>query len=146
METAGRIAAALEERPGLALALDDTGLGGGVTDRLREQGWEPLAVNFGAAAHDREHYANRSAELYSRLARALEDGDLRLDGALPNHDALSGQLSGVRYQVASDGRRAVRKRGPDGGLAARGASPDLADSLALAWAAYEDGALGPGVS
>ena len=145
MDTAGRIIEALQERPGLALALDDTGLGGGVTDRLHEQGWEPLAVNFGAAAHDRDHYANRSAELYSRLARALEDGDLRLHGALPYHDALNGQLSGVRYQVASDGRRAVRKRGPDGGPAARSASPDLADSLALAWAAYEEGLLTPGV-
>ena len=48
--------------------------------------------------------------------------------------------------MGSDGRRRIRKQDHDGGKrAGRGASPDLADSLALAWAAYEDGAAGPGV-
>ena len=149
METAGRIVEALQERPDLAVAVDDTGLGGGVTDRLREQGWEPMAINFGAAAGDRDHYANRAAELYSRLARALEQGELRFQPDLPSLDALVGQLTAVRYALGSDGRRRVHKRGlaggPAGGIAARRASPDLADSLALAWAAYEEGTLGPGV-
>ena len=146
METAGRVVAALRERPDLAVAVDDTGIGGGVTDRLREQGMEPLAVNFGAAAGDPEHYANRAAELYSRLAVAIEQGDLRIAHDLPTLDALTGQLLGVRYAMGSDGRRRIRKQDHDGGKrAGRGASPDLADSLALAWAAYEDGAAGPGV-
>ena len=123
-ETTGRIADALKRRPDLAVALDDTGIGGGVTDRLRELGWEPLAVNFGAAAADREHYTNRGSELYQRL-----------------HDALFAQLLAVSYRIASDGRRQVRKRGPHD----RGPSPDLADSLALAWAAYEEGLAGAGV-
>ncbi len=146
METAGHVAAALRDSPGLAVAVDDTGIGGGVTDRLREQGMAPLAVNFGAAAGDPEHYANRAAELYSRLAAAIEQGDLRIAHDLPTLDALTGQLLGVRYAMGSDGRRRIRKSGRDDGKrAGRGASPDLADSLALAWAACEDGAAGPGV-
>ncbi len=146
METAGRVAEALRARPHLAVAVDDTGLGGGVTDRLREQGLAPLAVNFGAAAGNAAHYVNRAAELYSRLAIAIEQGDLRIAPGLPTFDALAGQLSGVRYALGSDGRRRVRKRARDGDAAAgRDVSPDLADSLALAWAAYEDGAQGPGI-
>ena len=142
METAGRVIEALDARPDLAVALDDTGLGGGVTDRLREQGLDPLAINFGAAANDRDHYANRAAELYSRLARALEQNDLLFPADLPNLDALVGQLTGVLYSLGSDGRRRVHKRGP--GSPQRD-SPDLADSLALAWAAYEEGSAGPGI-
>ena len=155
METAGRVIEALHDRPDLTIAIDDTGLGGGVTDRLREQGVAPLAVNFGAAARERDYYANTAAELYSRLARALSQGELQLQAGLPGLDALSGQLTTVRYSVGSDGRRRLHKRGapssspgpsaggPSGAGGPRGASPDLADSLALAWAAYEDGAYRP---
>ena len=146
METAGRVVEALRARPGMAVAVDDTGLGGGVTDRLCEQAIAPLAVNFGATAEDAAHYVNRAAELYSRLAIAIEQGDLRIAPGLPTFDALAGQLAGVRYSLGSDGRRRVRKRARDGEVGAgRGVSPDLADSLALAWAAYEDGARSPGI-
>ncbi len=152
METAGRIRAALRETPDLALALDDTGLGGGVTDRLREQGLAPLAINFGASPIDREHDANRASELYHLLRDALQQRHLRIDPDLPTRDTLIAQLAGITYRFTSDGRRAIDNRGaaPSGAAssAAGGAasgSPDLADSLALAWAACEDAARGAGV-
>lgn len=146
-ETTGRIIEELRRTPGLIVALDDTGVGGGVTDSLREQNWEPLAVNFGAGAEDREHYANRGSELYQRLHDALQPNDPRRAGRLTivetitTRDALFGELSVVRYRVQSDGRRIVQKRGDR----ANGPSPDLADSLALAWAAYESPEASPGV-
>ena len=103
-------------------------------------------MNFGATAEDAAHYVNRAAEMYSRLALAIEQGDLRIAPGLPTFDALAGQLAGVRYSLGSDGRRRVRKRARDGDAGGgRGVSPDLADSLALAWAAYEDGARSPGI-
>ena len=141
MVTAGRIVRLFQDQPSLALAIDDTGVGGGVTDRLRELGLAPLAVNFGAAARDREHYANRAGELYHRLRAALEHGRLHFRPDLPTRDALLGQLAQVVAVQHSDGRLAVRKRG----LQDRGASPDLADSLALAWAAHEEELEGPGL-
>ena len=140
-ETTGRIADALKRRPDLTVALDDTGIGGGVTDRLRELGWEPLAVNFGAAAADREHYTDSGSELYQRLHDALQQRRLAFSETLATRDALFAHLLAVSYRIASDGRRQVRKRGPHD----RGPSPDLADSLALAWAAYEEGLAGAGV-
>ena len=59
----------------------------------------------------------------------------------------------MTYRFTSDGRRAIDKRGaqPSGaagraaGGSTGGSSPDLADSLALAWAACEDAARGAGV-
>ena len=146
-ETTGRIIEELRLNPGLIVALDDTGVGGGVTDRLREQNWEPLAVNFGAAAEDRTHYANRGSELYQRLHDALQPHDTRrpnrltIEETIATRDALFGELSVVRYRVQSDGRRIVQKRGNR----TSGPSPDLADSLALAWAAYESPDVSPGV-
>ena len=140
-ETAGRIVAELQRRPDLAVAIDDTGVGGGVTDAVREQGWEPLAVNFGAAAAERDYYANRGSEIYQALADALETGRLHVSSALPTRDTLSGQLTAVTYRVGSDGRRRVQKRG----TTPNAPSPDLADSLALAWAAYVEAERGAGV-
>ncbi len=146
-ESTGRIIEELRRRPDLIVALDDTGVGGGVTDRLREQNWEPLAVNFGAAADDRTHYANRGSELYQRLHDAFQPSETRgpsrltLLETIATRDGLFGELSAVRYRVQSDGRRIVQKRGHR----ANGPSPDLADSLALAWAAYESPEVSPGV-
>jgi len=134
METVGRIVEAYQQRPELAVAVDDTGLGGGVTDRLRELGFAPAAVNFGAKSEDPEHDANRSSELYHRLKAALLNNRLTLTSGLPHSDALIGQLARVTYRFTSDGRRAIEKRGRD----ATGPSPDLADSLVLAWAAYDE--------
>ena len=141
MAICGRIMSALHDRPDLLVAVDDTGVGGGVTDRLRELGVEPLATNFGAAAGEPRYYANRGTEIYARLADALRDGHLALPAALPTRDALFAQLTQVRVDFTSDGRRRVRKRGPHD----TAPSPDLADSLALAWAAYEDGTKGPAI-
>ena len=141
--TAGRVLDALRDDPALAVAVDDTGVGGGVTDALREAGLEPLAVNFGASAGEAAFYANRGSELHARCAEALAAGRLRLWTGLPTREALSGQLTAMTYAFTADGRRRIEKRGPPG--AARGASPDLADALALAWAACEEGSSGPGL-
>ncbi len=141
METAGRVQAVLHDAPSLAVAIDDTGVGGGVTDRLREQGQEPQAEHFGAAARDARHYANRGSELYARLRSALEEERLRITPSLATREELLSQLTAITFDYTSDGRRRVRKRG----AGATGDSPDLADSLALAWAAYDEGTEGPGL-
>ena len=117
-----------------------------MTDRLREQGLAPLAINFGASPIDREHDANRASELYHLLRDALQHRHLRIDPNLPTRDTLIAQLAGVTYRFTSDGRRAIDKRGASpSSTGSTGGSPDLADSLALAWAACEDAARGAGV-
>lgn len=155
METTGCILQMLrrfkQEAPWLKEAVvkvDDTGLGGGVTDRLRElqRGLSDeiglritvVPVNNGARAQD-EHYANLGAELWGRLRDAVEDNLSRhLQGdevaciALPPDAELIAELTGRKYRITSAGRIALEKK-DDYKKRAGGASPDTADSVSLAW-------------
>jgi len=122
MATAAETRAAAREYDvrGEHIVVDDTGLGGGVVDRLAEDGLEVSAVNFGSRARDRERYSNARAEILFDLARLIRTGKLRLQ---ENPDLLD-QLGGLRYEIRADGRVAVVK--------GKGQSPDRAEALALA--------------
>lgn len=111
-------------------AVDDTGLGGGVTDRLREQGHPVTPVNFGEKAWDEARFVNRPSELWWMLREALQAGTM----ALPEDRRLMADLTNVKYGFDSSGRikleskADVKKR--------LGRSPDRGDALAIAWSAY----------
>ena len=132
METAGWVIATAREH-GIApdaVAIDDAGVGGGVTDRLREQGWTVRAVN-GAASPTSAAFMNTRAELYWRLRTALSP-DNEKPFALPGDGELARQLSAVNYSFDSRGRiRLARKKAVRAEL---GVSPDMADACALAMA------------
>lgn len=130
-------------------AIDDTGLGGGVTDRLRElEHPGVIAVNFGENATDEERFVDRRSEIWWNLREALRDGRISLppisgkDGADRRWAArLHADLAAPRYSWDSRGRirleakRDVKKR--------LGRSPDHGDALALAVAAFEVGHISP---
>lgn len=109
--------------------VDDTGVGGGVTDRLHElsdQGtWAGtvVPVNFGAAPLDPK-FANRRAECYWLLRDTL----IRLH--LPADPRLSGDLTTVKYKY--DSRSRVLLEPKDAIKKRLGRSPDDGDALALA--------------
>jgi len=128
MSTVGRIQAAAREWSvdWRNVYVDDAGLGGGVTDRLRELGKEVAAVNFGEGADDAEQFANRRAECYWRLKLALERGELSLKEAGP---AIGGQLAAIRKDYTSKGQ--VKLEPKDDIKKRTGRSPDHADALAL---------------
>jgi hypothetical protein len=132
METAGEIKALHEKNENMTIVVDDTGLGGGVTDRLREQNVEVVAVNFGSSAiRLDEDVANRGSELWWELSEDVRDGKIRIgEGMLPEDvEELLAQLLQPVYTFTSNGRIKVMKLGVDG----KEQSPDLGDSLALAW-------------
>jgi phage terminase large subunit len=135
METTGEIANLYHQHSELAVVVDDTGLGGGVVDRLKEQDIPVTAVNFGERPKADETCANRATEVWWELAQALEKGELAIAPELPTLRALIGQLVQATYTFESNGRRRLHKKGRDDHLA----SPDLADSLALAWSAKAGG-------
>jgi hypothetical protein len=139
-----------------AVAVDDNGVGGGVTDRLLEVLGSPeneldfLVVPIVAQekAQDALRFHNRASELWWRVReRADPDAPLRL--SLPPHHPLlhrlEAQVCSARYGYdthGSEGRIWVDKTGRgrfgqrDVGEAE---SPDLADALCLAfegWAVY----------
>jgi hypothetical protein len=141
MEVAGLVRATAEEwgvRPE-AVRVDDSGLGGGVTDRLHEQDIPVEPVNFGAGAVDREHFRNRRAECYWALRSALSpdrDGGpwrvpRRWAGALEEANLADVRLdSSGRIQLES--KDEVKRKND-------GRSPDEADALALSFAPPAEG-------
>lgn len=117
--------------PWCNVRIDDTGLGGGVTDRLREQGYKPTAINFAGSPADPDREAgpaNARSELFWCLRERFRTGDIALD---PSDQKLLRDLSVLRYKVTSN--KGQIKLWDKAELKSRlGYSPDNADALALA--------------
>ena len=141
MRTAGRvIALALElglwTNSARQIAVDDTGVGGGVVDRLREQNWNVQAINFGSAAHEtrnEEKFVNRRTEIWWRLREWIRGEAALGDLAPETQDLLRADLCAPKYEQKSDGRIALESK--DKIRERVGRSPDHGDALALAVAA-----------
>jgi len=147
MRTTGRIAQLLGRLPlsPSRVFVDDTGLGAGVTDRLREQGWEVSPVLAARRAADAGRFANVRAEAYWRLREALrprassgDDGAEAPGFTLPEgSEVLLRELAALTFSLDSTG--AVRLAEKVALRGALGASPDHADALALTFAAEGGG-------
>jgi phage terminase large subunit len=105
--------------------IDAIGMGAGVVDRLREQGWNVNAINTSLPADDREHYANLRAELAGYVKEWLQSGQL------PKDDDFF-EAANIKYKFTSKGqlqlesKEEMKKRGLP--------SPDVFDALALTFA------------
>lgn len=130
METAGRILdatrAAQETAHTVRVVVDDAGLGGGVTDRLRELGVRVEAFNGAQSANDPDLYPNRRSEAWFAFAEHLPTVDLDTD------EQLAADLVAPRYSLDSNGRRAVEPK--DTTKRRLGRSPDRADAVLMAYA------------
>src|SRR5438067_6867421 len=133
METAGRVKLSLAETGAVNAAIGADGLGAGVFDRLLEQGIPVQELRGGFQARDNEHFANRRAEWYWGLRERFETGDIDI----PEDDELLAQLTSIKWKLNSRGqillesKDDMRKRGLP--------SPDKADALAYAFAAWDMG-------
>ena len=113
--------------------VDDDGVGGGVTDRLREVFFEKnLSVDVhgchnGGKARD-SHYANWATESWFALRDRFVSGEINL----PRDDELTAQLTTRKYLLTSsdklilEDKPTYKKRS--------GRSPDRADALVLCFA------------
>jgi len=141
MDTAGRIIAVAKEHGVSAerVLIDDVGMGGGVTDRLRELDVAVTPVNFGHAAKDKIRFANTRAEAYWRVREWLDPTQSGTPGAIPSeHKALGYEVTIPQTGYTSAGQIKIE---PKDAIKKRlGRSPDLADALALTFAVR------PGVS
>lgn len=106
----------------------DSGCGGGVIDRLRQLGYTVTEVAFGGAAARSGQYANKRAEMWDQMAQWI-----KTLGALPDVPELKNDLCSVSYDYDIAGRLRLE---PKEKIKERtGKSPDLADALALTFAA-----------
>ena len=111
--------------------VDDTGIGGGVTDQLRAKKQElkldwlyiiPLNMAMGVKSI---YYADLTAYLWAVLRDMLKDGELEL----PNNSELVGQLSARKYAINSSGKIKLESKDD---MKKRGVkSPDIADAITL---------------
>lgn len=119
----------------VVVTIDDTGLGGGVTDRLNElkrEGKIPrmtiVPANFGSKIEDEKadkFYSGFSTWIWSIVRDLLEEKLLQF----PNDEDLVAQFSTRKYVITSSGKIELEKKDD---MKKRGlVSPDIADSVAL---------------
>ena len=131
------------------IKVDDSGVGGGVTDRLKEVVREQklpytvIAVNNGESATD-GYYFNLGCQIWGRIKELLENnfsnkvqGKVDSQGShvceieLPHDEEMIKQLSVRKYRITSKGKIQLESKDD---MKKRGiGSPDTADSLSLAF-------------
>ena len=128
MTTAGIIANLIREHDPIAVNIDEIGVGAGVVDRLKEQGFDCVnGINVGAKSSDPEHFANLRAELYDGLRKRFESEQI----TIPDDRDLIGELASIKYSFASTGALLIQSKNE---LRRHGLpSPDRADALCLAF-------------
>lgn len=124
----------IHERNFAIIAVDDTGVGGGVTDLLRAQVREAeyniavVACINNAKANDSETYDEWGSEAHFNLRDRFVDGEIQMD----NDDDLLAQVTSRKYRITSKGKFKVESKDE---MKKRGLrSPDRADALVLAFA------------
>lgn len=128
MAQAGKILRIMREENITAenVFVDDVGVGGGVTDRLREQGCQVNAVKSGEKAKKEEKFTNVRAEAYWELRKWI------LGGGILEKNGDWYQLYEIRYKEDSASRLKIESKEEIRGRGTE--SPDTADALMLTFA------------
>ena len=124
----GQIVASARDNHPQQVNVDETGLGAGVVDLLREQGFTVYGFNgSGAPVSEEMVCANLRAEGYWTLARRFRDHRIRI----PRDAELIAELASLRYRYNSRGKVLMESKES---MKSRGLpSPDKADALMLAF-------------
>ena len=130
MEIVGICAKIMKLHNPAAMFIDVGERGSGIVDRLHELGWENcIGVNFGSRALNDELYTRRRDEMWCLMRDWLEDGKVQI----PDSDALHADLAGPSFKTDSNNKIVLEKKED---MKKRGIrSPDMADALALTFAA-----------
>lgn len=129
MEVAARVAEHYKRLSPDALFVDETGVGAGVVDRLRQLNVPVIPVNFGSKPQNLTDakVANKRAEMWVRMREWLK-GEV----GIPDDDQLEIELTSVEYRhdannaILLESKENMKKRGLP--------SPDRADALAITFA------------
>lgn len=105
------------------LKIDDTGVGGGVTDEMIARGYTVMPINFGAKAKDENKYPNLISEAWFYLASIIDRIALQMDTELLM------ELTTRQWKMDTKGRRAVEGKADYKKRGFR--SPDIADALIM---------------
>lgn len=111
----------------IQITVDDTGVGGGVTDNLRHQMMPVIGVNFNQKPQDKRFFRNARCEMAWNGREVFRAGEI----AIPPDDELINQLSSIKYKmdqktnfIEIESKEEMKKRGLK--------SPDTAWAVFLA--------------
>lgn len=125
--TLAGLIAQFEDRHRADAVFVDVGWGTGVIDCLRSLKRNPIPINFGGSPIGGE-YVNKRTEMWCLLREWLAEG-----GQIPDNQDLEEDLVGPQYFFTMKGKRELEAKRD---MKKRGLpSPDLADALALTFAA-----------
>lgn len=130
MEVAGMTKLLREFYSARLVAVDDCGVGGGVTDRLRELSVQTLPVNGGERAIEKTKFFNRRSELWWCIREWLQDG-----GTIATEQfrkQIIADLVTPLFTMTSNGR--IKLESKDEIRKRLGRSTDYADAIAIALA------------
>lgn len=105
------------------MKIDDTGVGGGVTDEMIKRGYNVMAINFGAKASNPNKYPNLISEAWFYMASIIDEI------SIANNKDLLTELSNRQWKMDKQGRRGVE--GKDDYKKRGYRSPDKADATIL---------------
>jgi len=108
------------------LRVDDTGVGGGVTDEMIKREYEVVAINFGGEPGDKTKYPNWISEAWFNMVEIIDEIQLPFDS-----DLLM-ELTSRAWRQDNKGKRAVESKADYKKRGYR--SPDLADACIICYA------------
>ena len=128
MELAARVAQVIDDWEPDAVFVD-SGAGAGVIDRLRQLDFDPIEVPFGGKAMQPDQFVNRRTEMWWGMREWIHAG-----GQIPQDVALKQEIATPVYWFDQAGRKVLESKDEIKKRLQGGASPDLADALALTFA------------
>lgn len=109
----------------ILIKIDDTGVGGGVTDEMIKRGYNVVAINFGGEPIDKDKYQNWISEAWFYMTEIMPEIQLPFDS-----DLLM-ELSTRQWKQDTRGRRNVESKSEYKKRGFR--SPDLADACIICY-------------
>lgn len=109
----------------IVIKVDDTGVGGGVTDELLKRGYDVIPINFGGSALDKDKYPNLISEAWFSFAERVADIEL------PKNQDLLLELSTRLWKQDVHGKRCIESKTEYKKRGFR--SPDLADACIICY-------------
>jgi len=109
----------------IKIKIDDTGVGGGLTDELLKREYQIIPINFGGEPQDKDKYPNLISEAWFYL------GDIIKEIQLPLEQDLLMELSTRQWKQDTRGRRRIESKDDYKKRGFR--SPDLADACIICY-------------
>lgn len=110
----------------LLIKVDDTGVGGGVTDEMLKRGYNIEAINFGGVAGDNDKYPNWISEAWFYFESILDQVELPMDSDLLMELSTRGWAQDNKGKRRVESKNDYKKRGFR--------SPDKADACIICYA------------